>query len=229
MYWPRPRISNPDSAIYGTALTVAVPPSGLMAGLFARVAAESPKGKFAQPAGISWPLRSVVGFEGEDDDRKQPHAVCQKATRDLVFPKRINPLRKDNVGPYYVDGEFTAKAGATKDFPTCGEQVGAQYVAKEVETALDIVRHMDNDEVTREQARQVVDLFLRDLTANGCFKSKDPSLAYVVDFGAGLNTPDVVRQYKLKGYIGLATNDPILYGDIEISKDTRAYDASVAS
>ena len=227
-YWPRPRISNPDSAIYGAGLTVTVPPSGLLAGLCARVAAESPKGKFAQPAGLSWPLRSVVGFEGEDDDRKQPHAVCVKTTRDLVFPKRINPLRKDVTGPYYVDGEFVAKAGATKDFPTVGEQIGAQYVAKEVEIALDVVRHMDNDEVTREQARQVVDLFLRDLTANGCFKSKDPSLAYVVDFGAGLNTPDVVRQYKLKGYIGLATNDPILYGDIEISKDTRAYDASVA-
>jgi len=228
MYWPRPRITNPDPVTFGTGLSISVPPSGLLAGLCARVAAESPKGKFTQPAGISWPLRSVVGFEGEDDERKQPHAVCQKTTRNLVFPKRINPLRKDKVGPYYVDGELTAKRGTSKDFATVGEQLGAQYVAKEVEQGLDIVRHMDNDEVTREQARQVVDMFLRPQCAAGCFKSKDPATAYVVDFGAGLNTPDVVRQNKLKGYIGLATNDPILYGDIEIAKDTRAYDASVA-
>jgi hypothetical protein len=228
MYWPRPRIINPDTAIFGNGATVDVPPSGLLAGLCAFVAAESPKGKFTQPAGKTYPLRSVVGFEGEDAARKQPHAVCEKTTRDIVFPKRINPLRKDPTGPFYVDGELTGKKGNGKDFPTVGEQVGAQYVAKEVETAIDVVRHLDNDEITREQCRQVVDVFLRDLTAAGCFKSKDPALAYVVDFGAGLNTADVVAAYKLKGYIGLATNDPILFGDIGISKDTRNYDASQA-
>jgi hypothetical protein len=227
MYWPRVRISNPDTVIFGNGLTITVSPSGHLAGLCARVAAESTKGKFAQPAGKSHPLYSVVGFEGEDDNRLQPHAVCEKATRDVVFPKRINPLRKDPTGPYYVDGELTFKTGSGQDFPTVGEQLGAQYVAKEIDAALDVVRHMDNDEVTREQCRAVADLFLRDLTANGCFKSKDPTLAYTVDFGDGLNTPDVVKQYKLKGYVGLATNDPILYGDIMIAKDTRAYDASV--
>lgn len=228
MYWPRPRILNPDTTIFGNVATVDVPPSGLLAGLCAFVAAESPKGKFTQPAGKTYPLRSVVGFEGEDAARKQPHAVCEKATRDIVFPKRINPLRKDPTGPFYVDGELTGRKGSGTDFPTVGEQIGAQYVAKEVETAIDVVRHLDNDEITREQCRQVTDVFLRDLTKAGCFKSKDPALAYVVDFGAGLNTADVIAAYKLKGYIGLATNDPILFGDIGISKDTRNYDASQA-
>ena len=229
MYWPRVRIANPNQTVFGTADSLTVPPSGHIAGVFARAAGEGKKGKFTTPAGQDWALRTVIGFEGEDDDRLQPHEVTLKDTRDFVVPERINPIRKDRNSPFYIDGHYTLKTGNGRDFPNVGEQVGAQYVAQSVEEALDVVRHRDNDDVTREECRCVVDDFLKSLTERGCFISRDPALAYVVDFGTGLNTPAVIAEGKLKGYVGIATNTPIQWGEIEISKDTRAYDASASA
>jgi len=226
MYWPRPRITNPSTSIYGTGLTVATAYSAGFAGFYCRVAAASQQGKFTQPAGISYPLRGVVGFEGEDDALTQPHAVRQKETRDYVFPHRINPLRKDRRTGYYVDGEYGFKAG--KHWPTVGEARGAIYVEKSMEDGLQVARHRDNNDRLREECRSTVWAFLKQECDKGCFISLDPALAFFVDFGVGLNTPAVIRSNKIKGRVGIATNAPAIFGEVEISQDTRAYDAAAA-
>ena len=226
MYWPRPRITNPSTTIFGVGTTYACAYSGGIAGFYCRVAAESKQGKFTQPAGITYRLRGVVGFEGEDDLLTIPHAVRQKTTRDYVFPRRINPLRKDRNTGYYIDGEYTLKSGL--HWPTVGEARGAVYVEKAIEEALQTARHRDNNDRLREECRSTVYAFLRDECDKECFASLDPSLAFFVDFGTGLNTAAVIRANQIKGRVGIATNAPAIFGNVEISQDTRAYDAAAA-
>lgn len=231
--YPRMQISNPNTTVFGTSTLLAVAPSGLRAGLLARVAAESKDGKFHNAAGKQFPFLTVRAFEGEDENRNEKHAIHLPENQDLVTGARINYFRKDDTGPFYLDNEDTLKVGSGTDFPLANEQLGSQEVMKAVEETLDIVRHMDlanptEDESVQAQCHQSVDKYLGDLTDAGAFVSKDHDLAYTIDFGPGVNTPDIAKQNMIKGYIGLATKNVAKWGDVTVAKDTRKNDAQAA-
>ncbi len=76
---------NPQKSVFGSSDQVVVPPSGILCGVFARTDGARPGGVYDPPAGIeAGRMFGVLGFETDE--------VLEERKRDLVYPKRINPL-----------------------------------------------------------------------------------------------------------------------------------------
>ena len=219
IYWPRLQILNPDKAALGSADRVIVPPSGVVAGVYARTDAVRPGGVYDPPAGIDkGKLIGVVGFETDE--------VLEESKRDLVYPKRINPITTGPGMPRYIDGSRTLKS--TGNFPYVAERRGVIFIERSLKQGLQFARHKNNTEGLRAQVRRTITAFLNTQMNNGAFRSREPAKAYFVDVSEALNTPDVIFAGKLIVRVGLATNKPAEFILLLISQDTRALEAALA-
>lgn len=64
IYWPRLRVPNPQTSVFGSSTDVVVPPCGIVAGVYARTDSARPGGVYDAPAGIDLGrLFNVLGFE----------------------------------------------------------------------------------------------------------------------------------------------------------------------
>lgn len=218
IYWPRIKVLNPSTAIFGSAAQIVVPPSGVVAGVTAR--GDQVEGGVYKPAagterGI---MRSCLGFETDEtlDERK----------RDLVFPKRINPLTTGTGLPRYIDGARTLKSDG--NFPYLSERRGVIFIEQSIKRGLQFARHRNNDEELRAEVDRTVRLFLVVEMRKGAFRTKNPETAFFVDFGPGLNPDSVIFAGKLKGRVGLATQKPAEFIVVAFSQDTRALELAAS-
>ena len=214
MYWPRIKVLNPATGIYGSDQTLVVPPCGHIAGMFARTDGSRPGGIYEPPAGVEvGRLFGCVGLETDEslDENK----------RDLVFPKRINPVTTlPGVGGYFVDGARTCKGGG--NFPTVAERRGVSYIEQTIKAGLQFARHRNNDEKLRKQVARTITVFLLIQMRQDAFRSKKPKEAFFVDVGVGLNPPSVQFAGQLKARVGLATQKPAEFIILSFSQDLRA-------
>lgn len=218
IHWPRVKVLNPNTAVFGTAAQIVVPASGIICGVKAR--GDAVLGGVYQPAaGIERGImRSVLGFETDE--------VLDERKRDLVFPKRINPLTTGDGLPRYIDGSRTLKS--TGNFPYSSERRGVIFIEQSVKRGLQFARHSNNTPDLRARCDRSVRNFLRQEMKKKAFRSMDPDTAFFVDFGDGLNTDAVIFAGQLIGRIGLATNKPAEFIVLRLSQDTRALEAELA-
>lgn len=220
IYWPRALVLNPARSVFGSADTIAVPPSGIIAGVYSRTDSARPGGVYDPPAGIEkGRMFGVLGFETDE--------VLEEAKRDLVYPKRINPLTTGPGLPRYIDGSRTLKGGG--NFPYIAERRGVIFIERSLKQGLQFARHKNNTEGLRAQVRRTITAFLLTQMNNGAFRSREPSKAFFVDVSDVLNTPSVIFAGKLIARIGLATNKPAEFIVLRISQDTRALEAELAA
>jgi len=219
LYWPRVKVLNPSRTVFGNTADLVVAPSGHIAGVCARVDASRPGGVYVPPAGIqNGQLFGVIGFETDE--------VLDEAKRDLVFPKRINPLTVFPGTPRHIDGARTLKGDG--NFPTVAERRGVLFIEQSLKQGLLFAKHQNNTEALRAQLARTVNAFLLIQLKNGAFASTDPATAFFVDFGDTLNTPAVIASGQVVGRIGLATAKPAEFIVLRISQDTRALEAELA-
>ena len=219
IYWPRVKIMNPSKAVFGNASEITVPPSGHIAGVYARTDSARPGGVYTPPAGIEkGQLLGVLGFETSE--------VLEEAKRDLVFPKRINPLTTFPGAPRHIDGARTLKGDG--NFPTVAERRGVIFIEQSLKLGLLFAKHQNNTEALRATLARTVTAFLLIQLKNGAFSSNDPKQAFFVDFGPALNPPSVVFSGQVIGRIGLATAKPAEFIVLRFSQDTRALEAELA-
>jgi hypothetical protein len=222
IYWPRVKIVNPDTAIYGTSDSVTIDPVGIIAGIYARTDGSLPGGVYRAPAGIEYGrLIGVVGFETDD--------VLNEGTRDYVDSHHINPLRADPGTPRYIDGCDCLKTDS--NFPTVPERRGVIYIERTIKSGLEVWRHSPNDQRTRTEAQSTITAFLIDQMKLRAFRTEDPSTAFFVDAdipGTGINPPTVQFSRKLYVDIGLATNKPNKWIILSFSQDVRALQEQLA-
>lgn len=220
IYWPRLLALNPNKAVFGSAVSVVVPPSGIVCGIYARNDAATLGGVYVAPAGIeNGKMTGVVGFEMNE--------VLEEKKRDLVYPSRINPLTTGTGMPRYVDGSRTLKSDG--NFPYVAERRGVIFIEKSLRQGLQFARHKNNTESLRAMVRRTTNAFLLTQMNNGAFRSRDPKTAFSIDVSDALNTAAVVFAGKLLMRVGLATNKPAEFILILISQDTRALDAQQAN
>jgi hypothetical protein len=220
LYWPRVKVLNPARAVFGTDDTVVVPPSGIVAGVYARTDGARPGGVYDPPAGIDvGRMVGVLGFETDE--------VLEEKKRDLVYPRRINPLTTGPGLPRFIDGSRTLKSGG--NFPYVAERRGVIFIERSLKLGLQFARHKNNTEGLRATVRRTITSFLLTQMNNGAFRSREPAKAFFVDVSDALNTPTVVFAGKLLARIGLATNKPAEFVVLRISQDTRALDAELAA
>jgi hypothetical protein len=220
IYWPRVLVLNPAKSVFGPADKIPVPPSGIIAGVYARTDAARQGGVYDPPAGIDkGRMFGVLGFETDE--------VLEEAKRDLVYPKRINPLTTGPGLPRYIDGSRTLKGAG--NFPYVAERRGVIFIERSLKQGLQFARHKNNTEGLRAQVRRTITSFLLTQMNNDAFRSREPSKAFFVDVSETLNTPTVVFAGKLIARVGLATNKPAEYVVIKLSQDTRALEAELAA
>jgi hypothetical protein len=223
IYYPNLLVANPSEIVFGAVSTISCPASGVVAGLAARAEGAKPGGAFTHPAGVrdEMRLRNVLGFDTFNGASPSANDC------DLLFPININPIKRENQGPIFVDGARTLQRGGT--FGTVGESLGVIYVKLSLERGLAPFRHRNiTEELLKEQAN-VTRSFLVDLTREGAFASFDPATAFFVDFGMAINPPSVAKNEQTRGRVGLATAKPNSFIIVEIGPDTRAQDAALAA
>ncbi len=216
IYWPRILVLNPSSSIYGISDRITVPPSGHVAGMFSRNDNAKLGGVWTPPAGTEeGKLFGVIGFENDYS--------LKEDNRDLVFPQRINPITTMKGFPRFVDGARTLKGDG--NFPTVAQRRGVSFVERSIKLGLQFARHKNNTPSLRALLYRSVYAFLKTQMDVGAFQSTDPSTAFFVDFGDGLNPPGQLN--TVIGRIGLATTQPAEYIRLRFSQDTRAVDAAL--
>ncbi len=140
VYWPRVKVLNPARSVFGTADQLVVPPSGIVCGVYSRTDSARPGGVYDPPAGIDkGRMLGVLGFETDE--------VLEERKRDLVYPKRINPLTTGPGLPRYIDGSRTLKADG--NFPYVAERRGVIFVERSLKAGLQFARHKNNTEGLR--------------------------------------------------------------------------------
>src|SRR5690606_12616073 len=145
------KVSNPRRDMYGSEAAVVVAPSGHIAGTFLRSDARQAAGQFQQPAGVDWGiLRGAIGLETDD--------VRRKAKRDLVYPKRINPITRDGGGPIYLDGSRTGSS--TSPWSSLGQRRGVIFMEKRLIPGMAFVRHQNLNEELYEQGKRALLVFM---------------------------------------------------------------------
>lgn len=220
IYWPWVKVLNPSAAVFGSSSQITVPPSGHIAGVFARTDGASTGGVYQPPAGVERGILSgVLGFASE--------TVLQMAYRDLLYPKRINPLTTAPGLPRYIDGTRTLKGNG--NFPSVAERRGAIFIEQSVKSSLEFARHSNNDEALRAVVARTVRAFLLRQMYAGAFRSRVPDQAFFIDFGVGLNPPSVQFAGQLIGRIGIATQKPADFVILRFSQDTRALEEEIAT
>jgi hypothetical protein len=219
LYWPRVKIVNPSRRVYGPDAVVVAPPSGVVSGVIARGDNAREGGIYDPPAGIeNGRMYGVYGFEVDEslDERK----------RDIVYPKRINPLTTDVGLPYFIDGSRTLKS--TGNFPYVSERRGVSFIARSIRQGLQFARHKYNTEALRARVRRTIYAFLVVQMRNGAFRTNVAATAFFVDVGDAINTPSVIASGQLVADVGLATSKPAEFIVVRVSSDTRAIDAELA-
>lgn len=218
IHWPRVKVLNPNRAVFGNVDQIVVPPSGIVCGVKAR--GDAPLGGVYKPAaGIErGVMKSVLGFETDE--------VLDERKRDLVFPKRINPLTTGDGLPRFIDGSRTLKS--TGNFPYSSERRGVIFIEQSIKRGLRFACHSNNTPELRARCDRSVRNFLRLEMKKGAFRSMDPDTAFFVDFGDALNTDAVIFAGQLIGRVGLATNKPAEFIVLRFSQDTRALEAELA-
>lgn len=220
IYWPQVKVTNPNKTLFGTSETVVVPPCGHVAGVYARTDASRPGGVYIPPAGVDVGiLQGVVGFETDE--------VIDESKRDLVYPKRINPLTTGKSLPRYIDGTRTLKAGG--NFPTIAERRGVIYIEQSLKRGLQFARHKNNTPALRRTVDRTTNAFLLTQWRLGAFRGETPETSFFVDVGAGLNPASEVFAGRLNVRVGLATNKPTDWVILRFSQDTRALDEELAA
>jgi hypothetical protein len=228
IYWPRIKIANPSTTIYGTANAITVPPSGAIAG---RMAANDQKlgGVYESPAGYMdnyGVLRGILGVE-DDPAGGSIHPVMDANVRDLVYPYRINPIRKGDSTPWYIDGGRTLKS--TSNFPHVGERRGVIFIENALRVGLDILRHRFNNKTTRRMAHLIILSFLKREMAKGAFRSTVPAEAFFIDTSDQLNPLVNEMAGIMTIRVGLATNKPTEFIVLLVTQDTRALQEQLAA
>lgn len=218
--WPHVKVVNPSSAVFGNGSTITVPPSGHIAGMFARTDGQRPGGVYQPPAGVErGVLFGVTGFETDE--------VLEEGNRDVIYPKRINPITAHPGHPIALDGVRTLKGGG--NFATIAERRGVIFIEQSIKNGLQFARLSNNDEFLRAKVERTITAFLTIQMKQGAFRSKEADKAFFVDVSEALNPPTEIFAGKLNVRIGLATQKPAEFIVLEFTQDTRALDEELAS
>ena len=208
-YWPRIKVLNPSPTVYGTTSdgNLVVPPSGHIAGVYARNDNAQAGGVWTTPAGTdNGKLLSVLGLETD--------TVKKEAIRDIVFPQRINPITYLTGAGRFIDGARGLNINGV--FPTVAQRRGMSFVERSVKAGLQSLRHKNRTAKLLGPIYNTVFAFLKEQMDADAFATNDPATAFFVDAGPALNpvtTPNVaVVRY------GCATVQPAEYIRTKVSQ-----------
>ncbi len=169
-YWPFVRIADP--AVSGASLMV--PPSGFVAGLYARTDAR--RGVWKAPAGVDGQVLGVLGLEFKLLDVQQ----------DRLNPRGINALRQLPGAGAVVWGARTTQPDSEWRYVPVRRT--AIFLAESIRNSIQWAVFEPNSPALWQALRVTVEAFMSGLHRQGAFASTAASEAYLVRCDATTTT-----------------------------------------
>jgi len=217
IYWPWVKVVNPLAT---SDATRTVPPSGHVAGVFARTDGAKDGGVYQPPAGVELGiLRGVLGFETTE--------VLDETKRDVVYPHLVNPLTSYPGAAPFIDG--TRNLRSNFNFPSVSERRGAIFIEQSLKKGLEFARHKNNTPALRATIARTIEAFLLTQFRQGAFRHSTPAQSYFVDVGDAINPPTEQFARRINVRVGIATAKPTDWIILKFSQDTRALEEEIAS
>lgn len=190
MYWPRVKVLNPNTAVLGNTRLVTIPPSGHVAGVYARTDQSKPGGMFEQPAGLD------SKFLPRGIEELETTEVTDIKKRELLVQLNVNFISQEDGTSFFIDGARPLDISGS--FNTIGISRGALFIGKRLKPALGFLRHRNLKPRVYNEGKMTIEAFMDSLQAEGAFES------YQADLSSALNTASVKAQRRIKARIGVA-------------------------
>lgn len=210
--YDRIKVDNVRKDVYGSAATVTIPNSCVVAGVWARTDAARPGGVSDPPCGYELGKVNTV-VRGLEMGQAQ-----ESAKWDKLQANRINTIVRFNSGPYFLLGPFTLRADG--QFPETQEKRLVIFIKKSLENAHISVMNKPTDEGIKAAQAQA-ESFLRVLTEIPfrCFRSDSFATAVSVDYSDALNKPATKILGQGFGRIKLATKKALRELDVALGQN----------
>jgi hypothetical protein len=220
IYYPRVKVTNPNATIYGNVDSIVVPPSGFIAGTYARNDSASPGGVYEAPGGVDFGrLFTVIGLESDE--------VKDESKRDLLQPNHINPIVGIKGLPIHMDGVDTLKS--TGPFPTIGERRGVIFIEQSLKKGLFFAKHRKIKPSLLSAINRTIRQFMLIQMRNDAFATNDPKTAFSIDTSPGLNPPSEAFARRVNARLGIATAKPAEWIILRVGQDTTALEEELAA
>lgn len=194
IYYPNVVIQDPASGA-----SKVVPPSGFVIGAYARTDGIPGKGVYKVAAGVQdGRIDGVIGLETD--------LVNDKAVRDVLYPKRINPIAFFRGFGIRLYGARTLDG--TGMFPFINERRTFLYCEKSIVEGTQFAEFENNEPGLWKRLSRSVTSFLLGVWREGGLKGDTPEQAFYVKIDAETNPQDVIDRGIVRGRIGLATHRP---------------------
>lgn len=194
MYYPWLQVFDPVTAADPvTKGLIFVPPSGHMAGIYARVDAE--RGVHKAPANVT--PRGVVGLEYQTSKNEQ----------DLLNPPGINVIRNLN-GNIKVWGARTLGGDANGEFKYINVRRLMLFLAESIDEGTQFVVFEPNNPALWQRITRSVTAFLTNVWRSGALFGLTPEEAFYVKCDETTNPPDVRELGQVVTEIGVAIVKP---------------------
>jgi len=226
LLWPRVKISNPSTTIYGAAPQVEVCPSGMYAGRIAKNSTTEESAYGTQPMNEVYGLLDLAV-----DLESTQHEVLEDTVRDYVTDYGVNPIVK---GTRATDGNFgiwvdDCLLGKTSDnFKSVGEQRFVTYLRIRGEAYLQRHRGQNNTPERRRTIGEAFEAELAQWLGKGIYASDTASEAFYVNTdpeGESLNNPLVQDEMRMRILVGVATARPGRFIQLMFTRDNRAVES----
>lgn len=200
LYFPWIKVFDPVS---GT--NVVQPPSGHIAGLYARVDAE--RGSHKAPANEV--LRGVVELERR----------LSKADQDGLNPSGINAIRNFN-GSIKVWGARTLGGDNNGEFKYISTRRYFNFLRESIDEGTQFVVFEPNSPALWERIKRSVSAFLQAQWRDGALFGETPQQAFYVKCDAETNPPEVRAMGQVVTEIGIAITKPAEFVIFRIQQAT---------
>lgn len=200
LYHPRIHIPSMASA----ALPITIPPSGTLAGLFARL--DETRGVWKAPAGMEATLMGVMGLE--------QLLTSQDVT--LLESGNINALKQTSPTTFVAWGSRTLSPDPEWRYVPVRRT--ALFLESSIKQGLTWTVFEPNDEPLWKQIRQSVGDFLTSLFRQGAFQGTKPQDAFFVKCGRDTITANDQAAGLLHILVGFAPLKPAEFVTLRISQ-----------
>lgn len=204
IYYPRIKIADPDAPPDDPNKTIVIPPSGHIAGVFARV--DSEEGVHVAPANKA--LRGVVGLE-----RK-----VSETDSGILNEKSVNVLRFARNRGNLIWGARTLATGTQWRYTNVRRLL--LYIEESIQEGVEPSVFKPNNIPLWEAIKRQVSEFLTSVWAGGALFGREPAEGFSVRVDEELNPPDQIALGILTVEVQVRPNPPAEFIVFRIIADT---------
>lgn len=204
MFYPWIEVADPTGR--GRNPTRLVPPSGHLAGIFART--DIAQGVWVSPAGIEAAVRGAVGFQ---------HGITD-AEQELLNPVGLNALRQRPRAGIVTWGTRTLSSNAEWRYIAVRRMM--LFLKSSIREGLQWAVFKPNAEALWDRIRRNINAFMLALYKQGAFQGADPGEAFEVLCDRSTNPQALVDQGIVTAEVRFAPLKPAEFVVVRISQKT---------